>query len=188
MREVINLTRLRGAGSLGHEWAHALDHLIGQSAGLSCLATEGRIFDYVKSLKKVLNRIHYNENGIYTQYYVDSTQFDKQYSKDSHGYWSSECELFARAFACYLSDKLASEGKRNDYLNGHCNTYVSMDKKGNWIYAYPRGDERIRINEAIDELISELKDKRILFTRPEKKEETVSSVFTAAPNGQLCFA
>lgn len=188
LREVINLTRLRGAGSLGHEWAHALDHLIGQSAGLSCLATEGRIFDYVKSLKKVLNRIHYNENGIYTQYYVDSTQFDKQYSKDSHGYWSSECELFARAFACYLSDKLASEGKRNDYLNGHCNTYVSMDKKGNWIYAYPRGDERIRINEAIDELISELKDKRILFTRPEKKEETVSSVFTAAPNGQLCFA
>lgn len=101
LREVINLTRLRGAGSLGHEWAHALDHLIGQSAGLSCLATEGRIFDYVKSLKKVLNRIHYNENGIYTQYYVDSTQFDKQYSKDSHGYWSSECELFARAFACY---------------------------------------------------------------------------------------
>jgi len=101
---------------------------------------------------------------------------------------ATDCELFARAFACYLSDKLASEGKRNDYLNGHCNTYVSMDKKGNWIYAYPRGDERIRINEAIDELISELKDKRILFTRPEKKEETVSSVFTAAPDGQLCFA
>lgn len=53
---------------------------------------------------------------------------------------------------------------------------------------YPRGDERIRINEAIDELISELKDKRILFTRPEKKEETVSSVFIAAPDGQLRFA
>ena len=49
-------------------------------------------------------------------------------------------------------------------------------------------DARIRINEAIDELISELKDKRILFTRPEKKEETVSSVFIAAPDGQLCFA
>ena len=32
LREVINLTRLRGAGSLGHEWSHALDHLIGQSA------------------------------------------------------------------------------------------------------------------------------------------------------------
>lgn len=31
LREVINLTRLRGAGSLGHEWAHALDHLIGSS-------------------------------------------------------------------------------------------------------------------------------------------------------------
>lgn len=61
-------------------------------------------------------------------------------------------------------------------------------KKGNWIYAYPRGDERIRINEAIDELLANLKIRGILFTRPEKKEETVSSVFIAAPDGQLCFA
>lgn len=187
LREVINLTRLRGAGSLGHEWAHALDHLIGQSAGLPCLATEGRMFDHVKSLKKVMNRIYYNENGIYTQYYVDSAQFDKQYSKDSHGYWASDCELFARAFACYLADKLATEGKKNDYLNGHCDTYVSMDKKGDWIFAYPRGDERLRINEAFDELISELKEMGILSPRKEEKEEILAT-YTAAPDGQLCFA
>ena len=145
------------------------------------------MFDHVKSLKKVMNRIYYNENGIYTQYYVDSAQFDKQYSKDSHGYWSSECELFARAFACYLADKLATEGKKNDYLNGHCDTYVSMDKKGDWIFAYPRGDERLRINEAFDELISELKEMEILSPRKEEKEEILAT-YTAVPDGQLCFA
>lgn len=186
LREVINLTKLRGAGSLGHEWAHALDHLIGQFCGLPSLATENRMYDSVKSLKTVMHRIYRNEKGIYTQYYTDSTKFDDQYSKDSHGYWASDCELFARAFACYLADKLASEGKRNDYLNGHCDTYVSMDKKGNWIFAYPRGDERLRINEAFDELISELKEIGILS--PRKEEEEVPAAYTAAPDGQLCFA
>lgn len=189
LREVINLTRLRGAGSLGHEWGHALDHLIGQSYGSTDLATKGiHRKEVPESLENVMDKICRNEKGIYTEFYTDSVKFDGQYTKHGQGYWASDCELFARAFACYLSDKLEEKGNRNDYLNGHCDTYVSMDKKGNWIYAYPRGDERLRINEAIDELISELKDKRILFTRPEKKEETVSSVFTAAPDGQLCFA
>ena len=27
-RKVINLTKMKGAGSLGHEWAHALDHYL----------------------------------------------------------------------------------------------------------------------------------------------------------------
>lgn len=187
LREVINLTKLRGAGSLGHEWAHALDHLMGESAGLPCLATKGRMFDHIKSLKTVMHRIYHNEKGIYTQYYIDSTKFDDQYSKDSHGYWASDCELFARAFACYLADKLATEGKKNDYLNGHCDTYVSMDKKGDWIFAYPRGDERLRINEAFDELISELKEMGILSPRKEEKEEILAT-YAAAPDGQLCFA
>lgn len=30
MRTVINLTRIRGAGSLAHEWRHAWDHLLGE--------------------------------------------------------------------------------------------------------------------------------------------------------------
>ena len=32
-RTVLNLTRLRGAGSLAHEWAHALDHRLGSLGG-----------------------------------------------------------------------------------------------------------------------------------------------------------
>lgn len=77
---------------------------------------------------------------------------------------------FARAFACYLSDKLEEKGDRNDYLNGTCDTFVSMDKNGKWIFAYPKGKERLRINKAFDELINELKEIGILSPRKEKKK------------------
>ena len=30
LREVINLTKMKGAGSLAHEWGHALDDIIGK--------------------------------------------------------------------------------------------------------------------------------------------------------------
>ena len=33
MRQVINLTRLKGAGCLAHEWFHALDHSLGWASG-----------------------------------------------------------------------------------------------------------------------------------------------------------
>lgn len=39
LREVINLTKMRGAGSLAHEWAHALDNAIGKRNGCE-MATE----------------------------------------------------------------------------------------------------------------------------------------------------
>ena len=114
-----------------------------------------------------------NEKGIYTEFYTNSVKFDGQYTKHGQGYWASDCELFARAFACYLSDKLKEKGDRNDYLNGTCDTIVSMDKNGKWIFAYPKGKE--------------LKEIGILSPRKEKKED-IPVAYTAAPDGQLCFA
>lgn len=188
LREVINLTRLRGAGSLGHEWGHALDHLIGQSYGSTDLATKGIHGKEVpESLENVMNKICRNEKGIYTEFYTNSVKFDGQYTKHGQGYWASDCELFARAFACYLSDKLEEKGDRNDYLNGTCDTFVSMDKNGKWIFAYPKEKKRLRINKAFDELINELKEIGILSPRKEKKED-VPAAYTAASDGQLCFA
>ena len=74
-----------------------------------------------------------------------------------------------------------------DSLNGTWDTFVSMDKNGKWIFAYPKGKERLRINKAFDELINELKEIGILSPRKEKKED-VPVAYTAAPDGQLCFA
>lgn len=194
LREVINLTKLRGAGSLGHEWAHALDHLIGQKYGCRGLGTESHDHDFL-FLTAVMNVIYFKKDGsTHTNYYENSIQFDKSYSKHGQGYWSSSCELFARAFACYLTDKFKEKGYKNDFLNGHSDTYVSVNKKGEQIYAYPRGEERRRINQAIDSLILNLKHTGILKQRRNRKIEVNRKennhtvyAFSTSADGQLFF-
>ena len=48
----INLTRTSGAGSLGHEWAHALDHYLAVQAGLG-MKTEPFLTEHVAVASKV---------------------------------------------------------------------------------------------------------------------------------------
>ncbi len=40
LHQVINLTKMRGAGSLGHEWIHAMDFLLGAQMGLNGAMSE----------------------------------------------------------------------------------------------------------------------------------------------------
>lgn len=188
MLEVINITKMRGAGSLGHEWGHALDHLIGQHSGCPEFATEPHGHGNIpQSLTHVMDTIFYDENGKRTSYYKDSILFDCYYEKFGHGYWASSCELFARAFACYLTDKLAEKGYRNDYLCGHSDTYSSKDSSGNPIYAFPRGEERKRINLAMSELIKDLKITGLL-QKADEKEEDSGIQYNYSADGQMCFA
>ena len=71
--------------------------------------------------------------------------------------------MFARSFACYVSDKL---NYRSDYLCGHAESNVGfgVDKNDELtvIKAYPEGEERIEINKKIDKLIEFLKEKQLL--------------------------
>lgn len=160
LREVINLTKIRGAGSLAHEWGHALDHFIGQKYGSAGFATEDTrscvSSPVISALKKVKEAIYFNPDGTHTAYYRNSVAFDKLYTKTGHGYWDSICELFARAFAVYVESRLEAEGRRNDYLCGHARSAVTMDEKGTILKAYPEGEEKERINQAFDLLITSM--------------------------------
>lgn len=112
---------------------------------------------YAASRMKCLeNNTSFKKN---TRYYENSKKFANIYSKDSHGYWDSKEEMFARAFACYVEDKLAALDITDDYLCGHADTCVTYDDDMNIIPAYPQGEERKRINKAFDELITSLKEK-----------------------------
>lgn len=187
LREVINVTKIRGAGSLGHEWGHALDHMIGQLYECPELATEAGGYNMPATIKKILQDIKYDDHGNLSKYYSDSMKFNSTYNKMGHGYWTSNCELFARAFACYLADKLREKGYRNDYLNGLANAYVIKDDESEKkCYAYPRGEERIRINHAIDELIADLKKSGIFTTAKEKKHSS-EIFYTCSKDGQMRF-
>ena len=115
------------------------------------------------------------------------------------GYWDSEVEMTARAFACYVKDKL---GYQSDYLVGHAESCVGMDVDKNGVVeivkAYPQGEERKAINAAFDNLIAELK-KELVFTHteetpslpaPAKKPEQLSMFSADKPSvlGKLAAA
>lgn len=274
-REVINLTRMKGAGNLAHEYFHAIDDMLGKSLGKTQFATEmsrdtpkaietlvnamtyktvvysademkqkklqeaqanidklmedmedmvpdsslsedlrkekyrliegllekARIYGFkfreedFKKMKYNLNpvmnglfnfidknskryRMTYNnqaylaqkffmigksyddfeevsgttEKKEFTTFYKNAKKLSSENSRMGHNYWDSNIELAARAFACYVKDKLAEQGYINDYLCGHadikneCGTPV-----------YPVGEERQAINKAFDALFAELR-------------------------------
>lgn len=66
--------------------------------------------------------------------------------------------MTARAFACYVKDKLPYA---SDYLAGHAECAVTFvtDKSGETeiLKAYPQGEERRAINAVFDEIVADLK-------------------------------
>lgn len=285
-REVINLTKMKGAGSLAHEWAHALDDIVGKQLGLSGFLTENykysdpsseiirdiietmkfkigsgpeivekQVKEYNKQANKITNFINsffpkehltdeqlkvkdnliqkvidsaeetseklsyylrsgkgnkeidelselrkqtvgrviskddriqiiYAQNSlankkqqigkpekVKTDFYKNSIIFDDIYSKTEHGYWQSTIEMFARSFACYVSDKL---NNRSDYLCGHADLALGFitnkENELELIKAFPEGEERTLINEKLDKLINFLKEKNLLHDNNLQKD------------------
>ena len=168
---VINLTKMRGAGSLAHEWGHALDYYIAQSTG------KGEIFatdawNGMSYMHDVMQTIKYKD-GERTEYYSNAIRIDAAYSKAGQGYWQSDAELFARAFASYVRDKLSRE---SDYLVGHSEIKAPIvnGEEQQWIYISPQGEERKRINQAMDEMINAIKEHGLLHQDRNKIEKDVN--------------
>ena len=61
LRRVINLTKMRGAGSLAHEWAHAFDNIIGKEYGINGYISESRDKNVPESMRKLVDRMKYRD-------------------------------------------------------------------------------------------------------------------------------
>ena len=122
-----------------------------------------------------------------TDFYRNSVRMGKECEKDG-GYWDSNTEMTARAFACYIKDKLPYS---SDYLAGHadCAVTFATDKSGEMavLKAFPEGAERKAINAVFDEIVADLKREQILThsdetlplpVRPLAENEQIS-IFTA---------
>ena len=164
---VINMTKLRGGGSLAHEWAHALDHYFGELdrpdayQGKARGATGWYKRGYARhenlrpematAFDRVMSSIYYKPGTRSTSSYV--TQAGKLSGKaGSTGYWSRPTELFARAFESYVFDKITADDRVSQYLvqGVEPDRFSSERYKGN---PYPTGDERAAINAAFDALV-----------------------------------
>lgn len=160
-RNVCNLTKLRGAGSLFHEYFHFWDWAMGAEYGLGGslfeLADKGRSYKLASvcpEAYEVFIAMTRKEDGTNTDLLNNSIKMDGHYAKQG-GYWASVVELWARCGACWAKDRLMQKfGIVDDYLVGHADMAVGYDNDSNIIRAYPIGEEREKINKAIDKLVS----------------------------------
>lgn len=143
---VINLTKADGAGSLAHEWFHALDNYIphGQGGGKyqTDLTTKGsarsELAERWREMRQALKDSGFEER---------SKEFDAPRSK---AYYGTPIEMAARAFEKYTKDKLDAQGVRNDYL-----VNILAEDDG----PYPNADESQSISSAFDRLMGTLEHK-----------------------------
>lgn len=97
-----------------------------------------------------------------TDYLEGSQKMDEQFARTRHGRHSDTCEMFARAFDCYVADKLRAGGISDPYLTAHAESFVFSDGNGKRIYAVPMGDERRQIFQRYDRMILDLKELGLL--------------------------
>lgn len=113
---VINLTKRDGAGSLAHEWWHAVDNYFSRRRGdNSGFMTERGTYDPAEGVRpEMLAAFRALVASInQTSLRQRSLEIDKRRSK---AYWSTGHEMSARAFESYIIAKLQDQGAKNDYL------------------------------------------------------------------------
>ncbi|MGS3142218.1 LPD38 domain-containing protein [Aeromonas sanarellii] len=180
---VINLTKMNGAGSLGHEWWHALDDYFAKlrsgkenmTEALDVeLASRGSNFahrgevrrEMVEAFGAVMRSIKQ------TAIKARASKLDGKRTKQ---YWTTNTEMSARSFESYLIAKLQDQGVSNDYLANIVDeaTWEASSKLG-WelddSYPYPTAGEVPAIRAGFDHFFDTLDakqdgDRVILFSK-----------------------
>ncbi|HEN3642582.1 TPA: hypothetical protein U5E29_002854 [Yersinia enterocolitica] len=171
---VINLTKGNGAGSLAHEWFHALDNYFGtydvhgEASGKhsSEFITERKRPRYEFSSGKRQEIIHPVRQEVHDAFksavdkVTHSGMMERAALLDSgrsKAYWTTKLEMSARAFERYLLDKAQSKGITNDYL---VNLRKADEHANPETYAYPTEAElNGGVRQAFDHLFQTLKTK-----------------------------
>lgn len=91
-------------------------------------------------------------------------------------YWSSIPEMSARAFQSYLEDKLASQGRKNDYLSVYADNKFHVDPLFGEMKPYPEGEERTQINAAFDALFEVIRNEKV-FENAVNNQALMDSIF-----------
>ena len=163
---VINLTKTNGAGSLAHEWWHAVDNYFSCRRGdkLGYNSNRGG-YKYDASTNKMRNP---DERGEVTDAFtelmrtIDRSGYGKRSrnyaSMKNSSYWSRPTELGARAFAVWIERKLAENGISNDFLVNNpiiWENYELTDK----YYPYPLESDFESLDTAFDNLFNAIQEK-----------------------------
>lgn len=124
-----------------HGRLYSLDPLKGLQSNLDALTYRRQKTEHDASMSA--DAVRTGTRSVSTDYVVNAVGLDKD--KGGKPYWSTRCELFARAFDAFIADKLAAREARNSYLSFGVRENETV----------PVGPERAAIYKAFDTLIDE---------------------------------
>ena len=105
---VINLTKTKGAGSLAHEWWHALDNYFARAAGSKGgMVTDSDWLKMRSELREAFNAFTLNMRG--SNYGIRSAK--------QGAYWGRMHEITARFLAEWVDQSLKKQGRLNTFLS-----------------------------------------------------------------------
>lgn len=116
METVINLTKTRGAGSLAHEWWHALDNHWSSTHHLYLTS------DYIDGVRPQVSDAYKLLSKA-----IKESEYGKRCMSISGSYWGSMIEMTARLFQVYIDYKLREKESRSPFLER--GFYAEHEKK-----------------------------------------------------------
>lgn len=159
---VINLTKSKGAGSLAHEWFHALDYYFNRSSNRPTSATSNKSAEqFPASTRDEMRKAFLDLMRAIkdSNYYNRSVALEQKLHPQQlgEGYYDKPTELGARAFQDYVVRKLTDQGKINDFLSSFTSEKDWNGEPEN--YPYPVGAEAEKIDEKFDALFDAMQER-----------------------------
>lgn len=149
LKEVINLTRMKGAGSLAHEWFHALDNYLAKqkSGNVSDMATDKKpavrqeVTDALNAFVAAMNRLEYTRR-----------------SNRAGQYWGEVWERAARLFESYIYNELGGQNTVSPLLVKKDTLYVDQGEYSDDAWPYPSAEENAQMKPFFDNIFATLQE------------------------------
>lgn len=130
---VINLTKTRGAGSLAHEWWHALDNYFSRAANVKLgYVTSDKRLPMREEMRKAFNDLIED---------VEKSDYHSRSIDRGSDYWGTRVEETARLFAEWIADEMAKRGELNNFLASRNDSEDSYARMG---YVFYRAIQKLQ--------------------------------------------
>jgi hypothetical protein len=174
---VINLTKEGGAGTIAHEWFHALDNYLSRK--------DGETLSFVSETKYSRDKV--NEALIDLRSFLRRSgvlrRSAKADSRKAKKYFSEFREVFARAFEVFIKTELEKQGFSNNFLVNVGTIPQSETLKEVYPYAY--GDEAEKISEKFKAIFDAIEvedtDTKALYEKTSYTKDTIQKVINQRP-------
>ena len=105
---VINLTKTNGAGSLAHEWWHALDNYFARQGNVAMgFVTQSKNIEMRDELRQAFNTLIDH---------LEKSPYNQRSKQRGSSYWGTPIEETARMFEQWVNDQLAERGEKSPFL------------------------------------------------------------------------